>query len=181
MPEQTTTTGGAGDTNVQPETSEGQGLSFDTWMAAQDANVRGLLDGHTKGLKNALDSERESRKGLEKQLKDLAGKAEKGSELEKQLNDLLTQQQTAQTRAEFYEAAHAAGVSNLKLAFLVASQEGLIDQKGRVNFDEMKKSFPELFGASQKPAPANAGTGTNAPTAGAQNMNQFIRRAAGRG
>jgi TolA-binding protein len=151
-------------------------LSFDTWLAAQDANVRGLLDGHTKGLKNALDSERESRKGLEKQLKDLAGKAEKGSELEKQLNDLLTQQQTAQTRAEFYEAAHAAGVSNLKLAYVVASQEGLIDQKGRVNFDEMKKQFPELFGASQKPAPGNAGTGTNNQLSDRTSMDEFIRR-----
>lgn len=165
--------GGSGENQTQ---EQGQGLTFDTWIAGQDASVKTLLEGHAKGLKSALDSERESRKSLEKQLKDLAGKAEKGSELEKQLGELLSQQQGAQTRAEFYEAAHAAGVSNLKLAYVVASQEGLIDQKGRVNFDEMKKQFPELFGASPKPAPGNAGTGTNNQLSDRTSMDEFIRR-----
>ena len=51
---------------------EGDALTFDGWFESQPEGVRKLLDEHTGGLKSALKSERESRKDLEKQLRDLA-------------------------------------------------------------------------------------------------------------
>jgi hypothetical protein len=154
--------------------------TFETWLEKQDETVKGLLDGHVKGLKTALDSERESRKDLEKQLRDLAKKAETGSDAQTKLTTMADQLAASDRKADFYDAAHKAGVSNLSLAYLAASEKGLIDNKGRVNFDEMKKDFPELFGG--KPVPdGNAGSGTEgAPGGAANDMNARIRRAAGR-
>jgi hypothetical protein len=151
-------------------------LSFDKWIESQDEKVKGLLEGHTKGLKSALDSERETRKGFEKQIKDLMGKAEKGSEAERQLGTLLEQAEATNRKAAFYEEAHTAGIANLKLAFIVASTEGLFDKKGNVDFATMKTSYPELFA---KPLiKGNAGEGTDSAPTG-KSMNDIIRRAAG--
>lgn len=158
---------------------EGETLTFDGWVKDQSEEVKAMLDSHTKGLKSALDSERGSRKELEKQLRDLAKKAEAGSEAEKQLTALADQQATANQRVDFYEQAHREGVTNLKLAYTVAVSEDLFDKKGNVDFAEMKKSFPELFGQASR-ATANAGTGTGKPPSPAQNMNDFIRKASGR-
>lgn len=169
---------GGGDANQ----NQGQGLTYDAWVAQQPEDVRGLLEGHTSGLKSALESERTARKDFEKKIKELSGKAEKGSELEKQLAEIARTNELVQSQADFYEQAHAAGVSNLKLGFIVAQQEGFIDAKGRVNFDEMRKRFPELFGATQRAA-GNAGAGTGNGAGGnspGQRMNDFIRGAAGR-
>lgn len=167
---------GAGDGQDQ-----GQGLTYDAWIAGQDESVKTLLNGHLSGLKSSLSSERDARSKVEKQLKELALKAEKGSELEQKLNNLVAEQQKAQSQAEFYELAHAAGIKNLKLAFMVASNDELIDGRGRVNFDEMKRRYPELFGTGQSGAAGNAGAGTgNNGQAGARSMNDFIRTAAGR-
>ena len=114
-------------------------------------------------------------------LRDMAGKAEKGSEAEKQLTSMADQMAEADRRAEFYDEAHKAGVTNLKLAYLSAVADERFDKKGRVNFDEMKKDDPELFG-SKKPPEGNAGKGTgdNGP-AGHADMNTWIRKAAGKG
>lgn len=171
-------TGGSGEEGQGD--GQGQGLTWDSWINEQPEDVKTLLSGHTKGLKSALDGERDARKDLEKQLRDLAKKAEKGSELETQLNDLVTRSESEQLRADFYEAAHQAGVTNLKLAFLVAQQDELIDRRGRVNFETLKRSYPELFGSVRVPA-GNAGAGTGKEASGSQSMNDFIRRAAGRG
>lgn len=158
---------------------EGETLTFDNWVKDQPEEIKTMLDGHTKGLKSALESERGSRKDLEKQLRDLAKKAEAGSEAEKQLTALADQQAAANQRADFYEQAHREGVTNLKLAYTVAVSEELFDKKGNVDFSEMKKSYPELFGQAPR-ANANAGTGTQKPPSPAQNMNDYIRRASGR-
>lgn len=153
---------------------------YETWVKDQPEEIRTMLEGHTRGLRSALDGEREARKALEKQVRDLAGKAEKGSEAEKQLTQLADQMVEADRRADFYEAAHAAGVSNLKLAYTVAMQDEMFDRRGNVNFEEMKKAYPELFGgATRKPA-GNAGDGTNDNNPAKKSMNEFIRAAAGR-
>lgn len=171
--------GGTGDQGNGDQGTQGQGLTFEAWVIGQDENVRTMLDGHTSGLRSALNSERDARKGLEKQLKEIALKAEKGSELEKQLNELAAQQASLEQRADFFEQGHSAGVTNLKLAYLVASSEGYIDTKGRVNWDGMKKNYPELFGQTTRPS-GNAGSGTNQQPTGAKSMNDYIRAAAGR-
>lgn len=177
-----TQAGGSGQPNAggSGENSEpGPGLVFESWITDQPGEVRSLLDGHERGLKSALESERETRKNLEKQIKDLVGKAEKGSEMERQLNELVQVQAQAEARAAFYEEAHAAGITNLKLAWIVVGNDGLIDGKGRVNFGEMKTRYPELF-TGTRAAPGNAGAGTNSLPTGKSTMNDFIRTASGR-
>lgn len=156
--------------------------NFAEWLKDQPEEVKSLYAEDTKGLRTALEQERDGRKDLEKQLRDLAKKAEKGSELEQQLTKQADAMAEADRKADFYEAAHAAGVSNLKLAYVIAVQEELFDRRGRVNFDELKKAYPELFGAA-KPAAGkgHAGAGTGSGDKGAGGMNEMIRRAAGRG
>ena len=175
-----TTTAGTTTSTPLPagEKVEGETLTFDGWLEAQPEDVKNLLDVHTKGLSSALKSERENRKDLEKQLRDLAKKAEAGSDAEAQLTAMADQQATASRRADFYESAHREGVTNLKLAFTVAAQDELFDKKGNVDFGEMKKSYPELFGAVAG-ANANAGNGTKAPPKAGKSMNDFIRQASG--
>lgn len=173
--------GGSAATPGSDANAQGAGdLNFETWVASQDEKVNGLLESHIKGLKSALESERESRKTFEKQIKDLAGKAEKGSEAEKQLNLLGEQITSMDRKASFYEEAHTAGVTNLKLAFVVASTDEMFDKKGNVNFVDLKAKYPELFGSKKAPK-GNAGDGTDeAPVNAGDVMNQRIRRQSGR-
>lgn len=169
-------------TGTQTETQEQETqepLTFDGWLGEQPDEVKVLLDGHTKGLKSALESERGSRKDLEKQLRDLAAKAEKGSEAQTQLAGIADQLGEADRKADFYEMAHGAGVTNLKLAYTVAVSDEMFDRRGQVNFDTMKQSYPELFGAKSVPK-GNAGDGTDTQPSPAKDMNRYIRTAAGR-
>lgn len=154
-------------------------VTFEAWIESQDETVRGLLDGHTKGLKSALDSERESRKSLEKQVRELAAKAEKGGEAEKQLTALADQLTEAGRKTDFYDAAHKQGVTNLKLAWMTAVADDLFDKKGNVDFASMKATYPELFGAKVTPR-GNAGDGTEDPVGVKPDVNTMIRRMAGR-
>lgn len=178
--------GGNGSSNDQQQAAAGDAqqqkpFTYEAWLEKQDDQIREMLEGHTKGLKTALDSERESRKGYEKQLRDLAKKAEAGSDAQKQLTEMADQIKTAESRADFYDAAHREGVTNLKLAYLVATQDDLFDKQGRVNFAEMKKSYPELFAGSNGGARGDAGSGTSsAQTGQTTDMNARIRRASGR-
>lgn len=164
---------------------EGTGVetpeTFEAFLAGQDEAVKGLYDGHVAGLKSALRSERESRGEAERKVRDLAQKADKGSEAEAALLKVADELAAETRRAGFYEVAHAAGVTNLKLAYLVAVNDDLFDKKGQVNFEELKKGYPELFGtkAMAKPPAGNVGAGQgNEPKQ--SGMNAFIRAASGR-
>ena len=88
----------------------------------------------TKTLKSALDKERDEAKQLAKQIKDLQGKSEKGSELEKALSDLQAQLAAATQEKQFILDAPAKGVSNIKAAYKLALADGLIDAKGAVDW-----------------------------------------------
>jgi len=153
---------------------------FDSWLNERPEAERSLIDGHVRGLKSALINERESRKGLEKQLRDLATKAEKGSQAERDLTEMVNQAAEANQKAEFYELASAAGVTNLRLAFMAARADELFDKRGNPDFKALREHYPELFGAGQKTAPGNAGSGTNHKQPASQSMNDFIRVASGR-
>jgi hypothetical protein len=160
--------------------NEGETLTFESWIAGQPKEVKDLLDGHTAGLRTALGSEREIREDTEKKLRTMAEKAEKGSESQRQLVEMADKIAESDQKADFYEDAHAAGVTNLKLAYIVAKQEELFDKRGRVNFEAMKKDYPELFAGTVNAA-GNAGSGTEGNLAGKGDMNTFIRQSAGRG
>ena len=154
--------------------------SFDSWLAGQDDTVKGLISGHTAGLKSALESERETRKGQEKQLRDLAAKAEKGSEAQAQLTALADKLAANDKRVTAYETLSAAGCSNLKLAWLAATEAGLVDGQGNISIEKLRTQYPELFKATGAPPKGNAGTGAGQTGASGKSMNDFIRAAAGR-
>jgi hypothetical protein len=168
--------GGTGGTGDQPDQQQ-QGPTFESWYGSLDATTKQLIDDHTTGLRSALQKERDSSKMLEKQLRDAAKKLEAGSESEKQLTELANSLAAAQKQNAFNEEAHAAGVKNLRLAFLAASEAGLVDDKGNCDFTKLKAQFPELF-VKVADGTAGSGTLTHPPAA---SMNDFIRRSAGRG
>jgi len=158
-----------------------EGLTFEAWHATLDDTQKGLIDGHNKGLKSALESERNSRKALEKQLADMAKTAEKGSEIEKQLGQLQAQLTESEQRAAFLEGAQAAGCTDSRLAWLAAREGGHLDANGKPNWEALKAAHPNLF-TTQKPAPGgsgDAGRGTQ-QTPKTNDMNSFIRQSAGR-
>jgi hypothetical protein len=161
--------------------SEGsQPPTFDTWLAGQDETVKGLLAQHTQGLKSALDAERTQRGDLAKQVRDLAAKAEEGSELKKSLTEALAKIDQSDRRIAFVEEAITPAVScrNIKAAWALALAEGLFDKRGNPDWAALKAAAPELFGVPT--TPGHAGVGTGAPQQTAPGMNDFIRRAAGR-
>ena len=178
--------GGGGGNGDAGDGNNGQGgeggnstLTFDAWHEALPDDQKALIESHTKGLKSALDSERGSRKDMEKQLRDLAKKAEAGSEAQNQLTKLADDLSSADRKADFFEAAHTAGVKNLKLAYTVAVSDEMFDKHGRVSFDEMKKTYPELFGSTTTTR-GDAGSGTDKKPNAKAGMNDFIRTASGR-
>jgi len=194
MPDSTnqTATGGTPEpANTQPGASGTQAPeaqtpplpeTFEAFLDAQPAEIQGLYETHTKGLKAALDSERSQRGDLTKQLRELLPKAEKGSELEATLNATMAKLEDAERRAEFLEEATKPEIGcrskYIKTAYMAAQAEGMIDAKGRVDWLALKAAYPEMFG---EPTPkGNAGNGTQAPPAAAISMNDLIRRKAGR-
>lgn len=189
MPDDKSKEGNAGDKsktgNENPNGAGGkpvgnsEPLVFDTWLGEQPDEVKALLETNTSGLKSALESERGSRKGLEGDLRDLAEKAE--GDQKKALEGMANKIEASDQKSDFYEDAHAAGVSNLKLAYHVAIDDGMFDRKGNVNFETMKTVYPELFGGKGKPIKSGAGDGHgNNQDPGAFDMNAQIRKAAGR-
>ena len=166
-------------TEVQPK-EEPKALEWKPWHDALPKDAQELVAEREKGLKSALDSERDARKTAETDLRAVAKKLEEGSVAQQEVLKLADQVAEGTTKADFYEDAHKAGVSNLKLAYHVATTEELFDKRGAVNFEKMKESYPELFGKKQVPrGDAGEGTGT-APGGQKIGMNEFIRRSAGK-
>jgi len=164
--------------------SETPAVTFDAWLGAQDEATRKLYDEHTRGLKTALQSERDARKAesakLSKDLRDAGRKLEEGSDARKALEDVTSKLEAAEARAAFYEEANKPEVhcSNARLAFIAAQETGAIDAKGRIAWELLKTQFPELF--QRKVPPASAGAGTNEQPRPHGGMNAFIRTGAGR-
>jgi hypothetical protein len=157
-----------------------EAVTFDKWIGTQAEPIKTLITEHEKGLKSALESERTSRQDLEGQLRDMAKKAAKEPELQKSLTEMADKLAETDRRADFYDAAHSAGVTNLKLAYLVAVQDELFDKKGNANFETLKTKYPELFSGKSPLPKGNAGAGTGGDDKPAIGMNEVIRRAAGR-
>lgn len=153
-------------------------VTFDTWLTAQDEQVQTLINDHLGGLSNALKAERAERKTLTKQLRDVTAKLEDGSDLKNQLDRVSSDFDSLERQASFYEDAHAAGVTNLRLAWLAAQDGGLVSKTGTVDIDKLKLQAPELFKKMTIPT-GNAGNG-RVHNPQPDDMNQIIRRAAGR-
>lgn len=172
--------GQTGETPAQEPTTAA--VTFETVYGGLPPEQRSVIDTHIGGLKSALKDERDGRKALEKQLRDLSKQAEEGSVLRTQLDKLAEDQATTTAKATFFEQAHEAQVRNLRLAWLAAQEYGLVDAKsGEADFAKLRQQAPELF--TPKPVPsANAGNGARqGGVTDGKSMNDFIRTAAGRG
>lgn len=150
--------------------------SFESFYGGLDEATRSLVDGHVSGLKNALQSERQQRGELAKQIKDLAGKSEKGSELEKQLTEASTRLELAERRAAFFEdaAKPEIGCTNARLAFVLAQAEEMFDKRGAPDWNAIKAAAPELF---RKAGNGSADGGAGGGQRHAVDMNEKLRRA----
>lgn len=160
-------------------------MKFSEWLAEQDDDVQDMITSHVSGLTSALDSERRDRKALQKQMKNLSAEAESGSEMQKQLDRMSADLAASNGRSSFYEAANGAGVKNLRLAHIAATETGLIDDDGVVNMDGLKESYPELFVSESPGTPmvprgnAGDGAGGGTPPAKKADMDTLIRSSAG--
>lgn len=166
---------GGGESSEQAEE-----LVYDDWFGQQPDEVKSLLDEHTSGLKSALGSEREARREAQKQLRAVADDLKEGSEARGKLTKLADDFAEAEAKTDFYEQAHGEGVTDLKLAYIVAKEEGLIDKRGKVDFTKMKEAHSSLFVSKKRP-PGHGGQGAGGEGSGQpKDMNAAIRAAAGR-
>lgn len=167
-------------------TPGGETPTWDEWLTQQPDTVKALITAHTTGLKGALSSERTSRNNLERQLKELQSKLEKGSEAAQEVERIRADLAEKDAELAFYDQAHSAGARNLKRVYTLAKAEGLVDDRGRYDMDKIKAAFPEYFQTATPSQPltpkGNAGSGVGAPPpaqGGNAAVNNFIRRAAG--
>ena len=164
-----------GDEKPAAKPVKAEELKWETWHDALPEPAKKLVSDHVSGLKTALASERDARGTAEEDLRKVAADLEKGSDAQKKVLKLADEVAAGNTKADFYEDAHKAGVSNLKLAFHVATNEDLFDKRGIVDFEKLKKDYPELFGKKKVPdGSAGDGTGSGLPK-GSEGMNEYIR------
>lgn len=152
--------------------------TFEEWLTGQGDDAKSLVTGHIGKLQNALNDERTQRRTLAKQIDDLSKQAEQGSQLRAQLEQLSGDFEGASRKAAFYESAPAE-VTNLRLAWLVANDAGLLEKDGSTNWAQLKVVAPELFKRVTPPANAGAGAKQTGVDDG-RSMNAFIRAASGR-
>ncbi|MGB4801564.1 MAG: hypothetical protein WBV59_02830 [Anaerolineae bacterium] len=170
----------AGRTQPEGVTPSVAQLTFDDWFGGVDDATKALVDQHVRGLKSALDAERADRKAAEKALRDTASKLEAGSAARVDLEAQAERVAATERRASFYEVAHAAGVADLKLAWLAAESSNLFTRRGEPDIEALRQQHPALFGAPTAPrAPGNAGAGAGQAPTPARSMNDFIRASAG--
>lgn len=169
--------GGGGTAEQNQEGKSSQYETFEAYLDKQPQEVKELYQKDIHGLKNALDTERTEKKTLSAQLKELSSKAEKGSELEKQLSETLGKMEAAERRAAFAEEAikPEIGCTNVKAAYALALADNLFDSRGNPNWNEIKQSAPELF---RKTGSTDGGAGGKTPPV--NDINSAIRAAVGR-
>lgn len=154
---------------------------LEKWLGAQPEHVRVALEDNVAGLKSALKSERDGNKKREDQLKALSKTAAEGSDLKAQLDKLGTELAEERVKNQFYLDASVAKVTNVKLAWLAAKAEELIDSRGNVDFKALRESNPELFAVAKAVVPpGNQGNGMGQEGAKQASMNNFMRAGAGR-
>lgn len=189
MADQTDTTqdtdAGSTTTDAQTQGNDQQQApqTFEEMLAALPEDFRAAHEQHTKGLKSALATERETRKAVEKQLREAAAAAEEGSDAKTRLEGMAADLDRATRRAEFAEAAHAAGVADVRLAWLaVEADETLLTRTGAVDFEALKQAHPAVFATAGAPRPSgmDAGSGLRNTAAPEPSMTDYILTAAGR-
>jgi hypothetical protein len=176
----TPVTGTTPKTETQNTETNSEILTWEEYLAKQDVSIQALYKSHTDGLLNTVKATREERDALRKQIKEISKKAEDGSELRGQLEQLQLDLEKTERRAMFLEEASKPEVQcrNPRAAFLLAEAENLFDKKGNANWTAIREAAPELFGMPT--ARANAANGTEKPPVPTKSMNNFLRTATGR-
>jgi len=181
------TSGDQGNSQQQTNGQGGTPETWDAWLAAQPEEQRTvvtrLYEAQTTGLRSALQSERDGRKALETQIRELQKSVEKGSESERKLTEMVTSLESANRRADFLEAAVKpdVGLADLEAAWIIvqAKPDDYVGKRG-VDFALLKERHPGLFKSVPQTPRGNAGSGTTSDAPNGANMNDFIRKAAGR-
>lgn len=164
------------DKEEKDEPEGDQPADFDSWLTAQPDDVKTRINTRLASQQSALNDERKSRKELDKKLRGLSKQLEEGSDARKAVDGLRADLKTQSQRADFYEAAHREGVTNLRLAYVAAQDQSLINEDGDVDFAKLKETNPELFGQKKAPTPpGKAGSGTNTTPKRTTSMNDWIR------
>lgn len=169
------------------EGSDSQSFAtFDAWYQSLDDNgkkLAGPAKEHFDRLHQTVRTVREERDDFQKQLKQATNKLKEGSEERVTLEQLSAELDKARQRADFYEEAPSHNCLNPKAAYALAVSSDLIDvKKGTINWADLQKEAPELFGDGKKkklPKQGAAGNGTGSERATGHTMNDWIRASAG--
>lgn len=150
----------------------------DEWYSSLDDATKPLVDAYAANLKSALKSERDTRKALEKQVKELSQKAGKDNELSAKLEELSNSLAEASRQTAFYEAANSRDDlprNRVAAAYKIAKLDNLIDDEHNVDWDAMKTNHDYLFVEVTKKVAGNAGNGAGAKPQPKKDMNALIR------
>ena len=150
--------------------------TYETLYSGLDATSRDLIDGNIEGLQGALKTEREARTQAETDLREVADELDKGSDAQKKVLQLADDVAANTKRADFYEDANTAGVSNIKLAYHIATTEDMFDKRGNIDFEALKKDYPELFVNKGRKDRGDAGEGTSTELRSKGTFNDWIRQ-----
>lgn len=176
----------------QPETTpDAPTETVETWdgflASLEDAErerVTRLYEAQTGSLTKALREERSNNKELTRQVREMASKAEKGSDSERQLTEMADRLEASDRRADFYEQAAnpKVGLTDVKAAWALinVAPDDYRDRRGNIDFDLLRERHPGLFARTPHVPPGNPGSGSG-PQPASSNMNDWIRRRAGRG
>ncbi len=170
----------------QQGTTQGQGGTPATWEEALSAlpdEVKTLYESHVTGLKSTVTAVRGERDALSGKLTELTKALGKDTpeEARRLLSEMQGELEVTARRAAFYEDAGRPeiGCTNPKAAFALAQADNLFDRRGNPDWAAIKAAAPELF---RRPSPGSAdgGAGGGRTATTTKDMNEFIRRAAGR-
>jgi len=104
--------------------------------------------------------------------------AAKDRDAEAKVRELEQAAKEHEEYAAFIEAAHVAGIRNVKAAHLVAKGGGYFDQRGKFNVEKFRNDNPEFF--LPMSGNANAGSGAGGNQSSTFSMDRWIRSQAGR-
>lgn len=141
-------------------------MEFETWLAEQSDEVRTLIE-----QRQAAGAD--ERHALEAELHELREKTKSGAESAQRMEE-------AERRSQFYEEAFRFGITNVKLAYLLAREEKLFDASGDANWAQLRARYPEVFSGRATPSRIGSGLRSGATPSEDIDMNAWIRQVAGR-
>lgn len=163
---------GTQETNTPAPASGGNGAGAD----AGDGRDKWTRDDWERHVQRESDRRvTDALKKREEEYKTLLSDTNKTAE--EKLKTYEAQLQEERTRADFLTDAISHGVTDPRAAFAVVKEYKIADNKGRVNFEELKKAHPALFaqsGSTRSVAGATGDTGGG----GKRNMTKLLRDAA---